>query len=147
MVIRGFIVILASYSRIHALFFPRFHVFSPLFLPHPKPPISQQVPLACWWLSGVFPQLLLLLLHGNHHFWFVFLFFPCKSRCVRIVYIYRSFFEVLSYSLVKLYMNIFDACCISPRLIFMFDSNRLHLKINLKTYGHYTVKQLLYDRV
>ena len=73
-------------------FFCPFSCISPLYLSHPKPPISQQVPLACWWLSGVFPQLLLLLLHDNHHFWFVFLGFSCKSRCVRIVYIYPSFF-------------------------------------------------------
>ena len=81
MVIRGFIVILASYFRNLAFFSPFSRIFT-LFLPHPKPPISQQVPLACWWLSGVFPQLLLLLLHGNHHFWFVFfcffLFFHVK---------------------------------------------------------------------
>ena len=33
------------------------------YIPHPKPPFSQQVPLACWWLSGVFPHILLILEH------------------------------------------------------------------------------------
>ena len=36
----------------------------------------------------------------------------------------RNFFETLSHCLVKLYMNIFDTCSVSPYvLIFMFDSN------------------------
>ena len=40
-----------------------FHAFRNLYIPHPKPPFSQQVPLACWWLSGVFPIILLILEH------------------------------------------------------------------------------------
>ena len=36
-------------------FFVAFHAFCNLYIPHPKPPFSQQVPLACWWLSGGFP--------------------------------------------------------------------------------------------
>ena len=34
-------------------FFGNFSRISADFLPHPKPPISQQVALACRWLSGV----------------------------------------------------------------------------------------------
>ena len=38
------------------IFFVVFHAFRNLYIPHPKPPFSQQVPLAAWWLSGVFPH-------------------------------------------------------------------------------------------
>ena len=97
LLIRGFIVTLASYFRNHALFFPVFTYFHPLGY-FPTGPASL---LDCWWLSGVFPQLLLLLLHGNHHFCFVFLFFSCKSRCVRIVNIYLTKSELLISILLK----------------------------------------------
>ena len=61
------------------------------YIPHPKPPFSQQVPLACWWLSGVFPHILLILEHKIGCFVVVSMVFSCKSRCVCIVYIYLLF--------------------------------------------------------
>ena len=46
------------------MFFMVFHAFrNLLYIPHPKPPLSQQVPLACWWFPGVFPHILLILEH------------------------------------------------------------------------------------
>ena len=73
-------------SVIFLLFFMHFATY----IPHPKPPFSQQVPLACWWLSGVFPHILLLLEHKIGCFVVVSMVFSCKSQCVRIVYIYQN---------------------------------------------------------
>ena len=70
------------------IFFVVFHAFHDLYIRHPKPPFSQQVPLACWWLSGVFSHILLILEHKVGCFVVVSMVFSCKSRCVRIVYIY-----------------------------------------------------------
>ena len=42
------------------MFFVVFHAFFATYIPHPKPSFSQQVPLACWWFSGIFPHILIL---------------------------------------------------------------------------------------
>ena len=71
------------------MFFVVFHAFRNLaYIPHPKPPFSQQVPLACWWLSGVFPHILLILEHKIGCFVVLSMVFHCKSRCGCILYIY-----------------------------------------------------------
>ena len=43
-------------------FFVVFHAFRNLYTP-PKTPFFPTGPLACWWLSGVFPIILLILEH------------------------------------------------------------------------------------
>ena len=71
------------------MFFVVFHAFRNLYIPHPKPPFSQQVPLACWWFSGVFPHILLILEHKIGCFVVILMIFHCKSRCGCILYIYQ----------------------------------------------------------
>ena len=72
------------------MFFVVFHAFRNLgYIPHPKPPFSQQVPLPCWWLSGVFPHILLILEHKIGCFVVISMVFHCKSRCGCILYIYH----------------------------------------------------------
>ena len=70
-------------------FFVVFHAFRNLYTP-PKTPFFPTGPLACLWLSGVFPHILLILEHKIGCFVVVLMVFSCKSRCVRIVYIYRK---------------------------------------------------------
>ena len=60
------------------------------YIPHQKPPFSQQVPLASWWLSGVFPHILLILEHKIGCFVVISMVFHCKSRCGCILYIYPN---------------------------------------------------------
>ena len=61
------------------------------YIPHPKPPFSQQVPLACWWLSVVFPHILLILEDKIRCFVVISMVFHCKSRCSCILYIYQKY--------------------------------------------------------
>ena len=78
------------------IFFVVFHAFRNLYIPHPKPPFFQQVPLACWWLSGVFPHILLILEHKIGCFVVVSMVFSCKSRCVRrLLYTFTTYSSVL----------------------------------------------------
>ena len=72
------------------------------YIPHPKPPFSQQVPLACWWLSGVFPHILLILEHKIGCFVVVSMVFSCKSRCGCILYIYLFFLSLDTITLKRL---------------------------------------------
>ena len=62
-----------------------------LEIPHPKPPFSQQVPLACWWLSGVFPHILLILEHKIGCFVVVSMVFPVKVEAY-VLYTFTIFF-------------------------------------------------------
>ena len=70
-----------------------FSCISQPIYPTQNPLFPQQVPLACWWLSGVFPDILLILEHKIGRFVVISMVFSCKSRCVRIVYIYQKFFQ------------------------------------------------------
>ena len=86
---RGFIVILASYFRNHALFFPRFHVFSPFSLPPPKTPYFPTGPASLLVVIRGFPPTIITITAWEPSF--LVRFFCCFFHVKVVAYVLYTF--------------------------------------------------------
>ena len=75
---------LTHFVTCSVMFFVVYHGFCNLYTP-PKTPF-----FPFWWLSGVFPHILLILEHKIGRFVVISMVFHCKSQCGCILYLPKN---------------------------------------------------------